>query len=662
MLLKYIFWFFIFSLSLMAKEEIDFSIDCDLVDLNKSEKISTVNENRDFYYHLSIVNNSKKRYKKLSIESDIPDSIKLDLNQLKKLGCSYNKSHFSCLYPFNNKKRYDIFLKAKSSKTIVENLTTTFFLNVDDNLLSSDTVLINISDIKKFNKKNDKSDLGVSITNQTPKVGDKIGLKIIPSKDIDLLIKLDKKFEFISSNICKKSANYIECRLKKSHVAKLDLKALKYGFSINEISDKASRKILKDLLFDIKRDYIPKLNLTLKSNQDEIISSTRYRYIVDINSLDINQSVKDIEFTLKTTSKDNFKFLKSSSSKWECKQSEKFLRCKTDELKKDDNKSFNIEVLAPDYSCSIKTRASLTPNSNKELEVLDIDVVNIDFDMDNTQEFSLEKEFSGKFKLYKTFGDLFENDSKHSDIGSKIFLEKKSISSAKLRLDSDDEVVYAKLIWMARVDKNIDYEKLKWANRVKFRSKKDSSFKNLVAKLSNFNFKSDDDFLYYSSYIDVTNYIKKYKSGIYELKDIVCSDGFGAYGSWGLVVVVKNKKQKVSKDIKLYYGFDGVYKSENFSNSGYFLDRWGIDLDLQNRLDTQISLYILGGDSQFQDRGVVKDSSEDVLFDKKNIAKSFTNVDINISKSEKSISNLKLYSNGDKFFIGFLSVSQDQVR
>ena len=661
MVFRYLISLFALFSILFASDDLSLAIDCDIVDLNKSKNFLDINKDREFYYHITLTNNLKKPSKDIKLYANIPDDIDIDKIGLEKQNCSYKSHYLSCVRRSLKDKKIDFYIKAKRVKKLLGNLTTTFFLEANSKLVASDTVLINIDDVKKFNNQKANRDLSVFISKDNPKVKDKIYLEINSSKDIDLILQLDKRVKYISSNICKKSSNNLECRFKKSDSAKIELEAVDYGLSINEIVDKSSKKILKDILFDIKRDYIPDLNYSIKTRSDELISSTKYRYMIDINSSKLKRDIKDLEFTLLTLSKDNFKFLRSSSDRWACKQRGKFLRCKRDELKKGDNGSFYIEVLAPDYSTSIKTRATLTPNSEDRPKDSELDIVHMDFDMDNTKEFALEDEFKGDLRVYKEFGTFF--DKRDVDLGySKLYIKKRDSSDLNLSLDSEDEIIYAKLIWMARVDKNIDYDKLKYANSVKFRSKKDSNFNKIFSQLSNFNYKSDGDFLYYEAYADVTNYIKKYKSGEYELKDLICSSGFGAYGRWSLVVVSKNKKQKSYKDLKLYYGFEGLYKSDSFSDGRYFLDDINIDLELQKDLDSKISLYIFGGDNEYEDSVILRDTAGSTLYSKKNIATNLTNVDINIGESEKSISNLELYSKGDKFFVGFISTIQEQKR
>ncbi len=509
--------------------------------------------------------------------------------------------------------------------------------------------------------------LSYTIDNTNPKVNDIFHIQFNSLEDLELVLNLDKDLEFKGSKgKCKKIEDHLECRVEKSKVTEITLKALSHGLMLSDLHLKGSKKTLKTISIEVKRDYIPTIDFQFNTKKNEVLSNAFYEYNIELNSSDSNQTLKDIKLSIHTVSNDNFKLIEFHGKGWSCKQQDRVLFCKLSSLDKNSSSKLRLKVLSPEYSTSIVTKATIEPNLLKKSLESEVDVIRADFDMDNEKEFI--KDFSSKingrkieigdsYLCYKDEKEVCEDKTPLSR--SILYMSKKRASTAQLKLKKGDKILYAKLVWMGKVDKNVDFEKIKDAYKIRFKSKKDSKFHTFESKLIDFNWKNDTDFLYYQASVDISKYIKRYRDGEYRVSDLVCSEGYGGDASWRLFIVVKND-QDSKKDILFYNGFESIWSSR-YKLSQDFSKSVDIDIDPNNKSNNEISIFSLDGDDNYKDKIKIISRSDDNLYTKNDILANRESVDIKIKglKFKKPISKLRISSTGDKVFLGYITLVQE---
>ena len=142
-----------------------------------------------------------------------------------------------------------------------------------------------------------------------------------------------------------------------------------------------------------------------------------------------------------------------------------------------------------------------------------------------------------------------------------------SNTMAKLVMQADDEVIFARLYWSARIETATSTE-IGNAKKIKIKGPASTSYTQLTSLNAKFNWHDSganlgDGVFDYVASTDVTEYVKTNGAGEYYVGDISTTSGkTGTYASWQLIVVVKNTSRSL-KNIAIYDGFYSIYSFDS---------------------------------------------------------------------------------------------------
>lgn len=136
-----------------------------------------------------------------------------------------------------------------------------------------------------------------------------------------------------------------------------------------------------------------------------------------------------------------------------------------------------------------------------------------------------------------------------------------SSSMARLDLQPEDNIVWARLYWSARMINPTDTEKTD-AHTFQFRTPVSATYQTITAE--NFDYFPLDDPFDYGASADVTSLVQAAGAGKYFGANIQADTGSNKFASWMLLVVVQNNNRPFN-NISVYDGFQVVFDD----NSAY---------------------------------------------------------------------------------------------
>lgn len=275
-----------------------------------------------------------------------------------------------------------------------------------------------------------------------------------------------------------------------------------------------------------------------------------------------------------------------------------------------------------------------------------------------------------------------------------------SATSATLDILDTDEVVWAGLYWMGMIDKNEgDGAKIDEANHVYLRHKDDASYEKVQSSILKFNWKNDTSFgvdiFGYQGVAEVTDYIKTYKKGEYWVADVQTTEGYNLSAGWSLVVVVQDKTMtRKLRNITLFDGFQSVWKNTAYIEANAYPDEItatvnGFLTPNSGTVDSKLSLFGVEGDKTLKDSISVSDlgssphlltnvvsASDDVVngtisdagtinYNRTPHLENTSGIDIDtfdistIIENGQSSTDIKISSEGDRFYLGMFSFSTE---
>ena len=133
-----------------------------------------------------------------------------------------------------------------------------------------------------------------------------------------------------------------------------------------------------------------------------------------------------------------------------------------------------------------------------------------------------------------------------------------SNSMAKLVLEPDDTVVFARLYWSARAASTTDADSAE-ARDIKIKGPLSSTYTQLTSPVAKHGSSGSD----YGDSADVTQYVINNGAGDYYVGDILSdTNATGIYASWQLVVVVQNPARSL-KNMAIYDGYDSIHGTDD---------------------------------------------------------------------------------------------------
>ena len=649
------FLMLIFPPIVLAEDNSSISLSQTPLDLNGT-KITKISPNREFIYHFEVKSSSKSPVKNIKITDSLPQELKI----VKFID---PKNRWLC----KSSKENSIVCRLKNALTSksVEVLDVVVRLNPtkDDEIINS--AFVNdydndVSSIKVFKKDGltvSKNSLKCSVDNDKPKVGDVVNFLVSSNKDERVVVNLDENLKFIENDRCRYDKSDLMCEVEKYNDLNISAKVLDYGYSISDFALLNDKKITTSVPIQVDRDFIPNLYFSVNSNKDKVVAGDHYRYKIDINASSLKEDLDVVRVVLTTLSEQNFKYIKTSLDNCICEQNALQLNCQIDKIDKNSTTELIIEVEAPLSGSNVSISTKITPNSSDIKPIIyDQELVEFDYSSDNKKDFSKTKALTTSGRLINIGDNIFKQDSLSMLPSSKLFKSFKSSTFAKLDIKDDEKIIFAKLYWMGKIDKNIDFKKIKKAKNISFKNQNDKEFKTFESDLDEFSWINDGDYFLYRGAVDVSEYLKKRASGIYEVVDLQASEGFGGDANWNLVVITdKNEVKDSRKKITIYDGFLGLWNSKDFKSSQDFQNSLNIKFEdfktsLTKEPDAKMFLSYIDGDKD----GVSHDNL-DVLVNSKNVD---MDVSYTFMKEQKSI-DINISASSDKVYMGVVGLEVD---
>lgn len=167
-------------------------------------------------------------------------------------------------------------------------------------------------------------------------------------------------------------------------------------------------------------------------------------------------------------------------------------------------------------------------------------------------------------------------------------------SMARLVFQDGDEIEYARLYWSGRLDQEPDNAEKLSAKTVQIKGPASSTYTTKVSDDADFYWLdytgANNDFNYVAS-IEVTDYITANRDGEYYVGDVDARNGSNTYGSWQLVVVVKNDARSL-KNIALFQGFKVLSSGDSVE-----VPATGFITPVNDEISFEANLFIYTGES-----------------------------------------------------------------
>ena len=182
-------------------------------------------------------------------------------------------------------------------------------------------------------------------------------------------------------------------------------------------------------------------------------------------------------------------------------------------------------------------------------------------------------------------------------------------SMAKLKLNTDDEIIFARLYWSARII-DVTQNQIESARYISIKGPQSTTYSEFMTLNSKYNWHESGSVFDYGASVDVLEYVQKNGEGEYYVGDIVSDSGFtNIYASWQLIVVVKNPARTL-KNIAIYDGFYSVYgQSSDYPDSVTVQADGFITPTGTQPFDANLFVYVGESDYGFSDSTEVKNAA-----------------------------------------------------
>ncbi len=752
-----------------AQKDVTLVAPARALSIHKSSVPSSVYVGDTFYYRLFVSNNSGKDIDSVEISDIIPSELVYDHYESGDWSCNYDTTtrEFKC---DNNGNKFtsgdkviDLYVVAPMYDTEVNNsVTMTSDLDPYTRESNASTKVrgksANLIFTKAYSDKDPaKTDENITYTLRVKNDGSS------PDSDINATnIKVvftldpDMKFEGIQTLDwnCSGDKNitcilpYLELGVESPDInVSVSSPIAKDTTSVANLSaDQLVSAIENSIDVSIKEVVDVDLSIDISDSVDPVEGGSDYSYRVKITNPHATKAIEGIELEINAINLSDYNVLDyGDKSDWSCSPSDDSLYCSMNHsLSASSVIYLDIDVNAPNSTLLITVNASVDseyindPNMSNNSDTESTNILYHDLSGNNIRNFT-KVPIQG-MEDTNIYGDMItignqsicEKDSLIScqepsylvndfvyqeyinlDIayGSKY----KNSTKAKLNINPEDEIIWAGLYWMGRVDKTISgYEqKMKDANKIYIRHENDSSgYSKFFAqrdgdaidnngttiKVDKFNFINSSDYFDYQGMADVTQYLKAHRDGYYWVADVQSSEGENLSGGWNLVVIVKDTKDIPTRDLKnitIFDGFLGVWKSPpeitesypdevNQTISGFLTPAFG-------EISSKMIFFGFEGDKTLQDYIKISDKSNVMysLTNSKNDVDDVVNgtisqngvivtdrlpnlvntsgIDIdsfdigdsgaNIIQNSQTSTNIVIGSNGDRFFLGMFGFS-----
>ncbi len=365
------------------------------------------------------------------------------------------------------------------------------------------------------------------------------------------------------------------------------------------------------------------ISLNILSGYDEVEVLGTYYYNIVINKTG-DENITGTTLEINTTSEADYVYIDHTYSyDWVCSKNAKRLSCQLTHAFGQGGlqEEIKIRVQAPGNPSEVKIIArvysdylddlNLTNNSASKTTT----IKETDMSAHNPREFT-KVPFADDVVDMNIFGDILtignqsicEKDNKgdcqepSASVNDKIYqkyanLDTSGLSaiyststSATLDISLTDEIMWAGLYWMGRVDKGkeswkdlqdkastvyIRHDSNKTAYHKLDALRSTPSYDNSGTKImvDKYNFINTTSYFNYQGVADVTKYVKDNRGGRYWVADVTSSEGYNISAGWSLVVVVRDTKSAPTRELKnitLYDGYEGVWKTPNNTTSAIY--------------------------------------------------------------------------------------------
>ena len=255
--------------------------------------LDSLEDNQKFIYKIALQNISTEKLKNVKLSFNIPLEFKLlKIKNAQKFSCSSVKDQIICKknsLPPNSKKILEFDMETK--KLTTQTISSILFINAktkSGNFEDSDLKSIKAS--KPITKDFDKP-IDILTSNDRPKVGEEVEFRIISKINGTLRVVHDSALVFKEDRDCKKSDLTLECEINRNKPLLLKAKAKKIGLSICDFTIDNNKTV--SIPVDIQRVYKPNIPIYIKKLPSKIQTSRIFDYEVDINTSDLNRSLKE---------------------------------------------------------------------------------------------------------------------------------------------------------------------------------------------------------------------------------------------------------------------------------------------------------------------------------------------------------------------------------
>jgi uncharacterized repeat protein (TIGR01451 family) len=568
--------------------------------------------------------------------------------------------------------------------------------------------------------------------------------------DVNVSIKLDDNISFVSTNAigwnCSNSGQIVICSFDGALVAgaissdiNVTVKGVREAWTISEANISAneiSSVVKQEIGVDVKEVVESDLSISIKDDRDPVDAGDRYNYNIVVQNPNTSKAVDDLVVKIETISTNNYDLIDyGDKNDWNCWQDDKMTTCLLkNPLDPSSSKSLELEINAPNINTTVEVNATVDSEFVHDVNVMNnsaterTTIEDSDYTGDNPRDFT-KVVIDGKQDI-NIFGDIitignqsiceqkvsgtcnepsfFVNDlvdQRYINIDSDPLLQ--NSTKAYLNIDSTDEVIWAGLYWMGRIDKmQLEYEdKIKNSKKVLLRHSSDKLYETYYAakdaeaidingtkiNVDKFNYINSSEYFDYQGMQDVTEYVKEHRDGDYYVANVQSSEGENLSAGWNLVVIVRDNQAvptKSLKNITVFDGFQGVWKASDGSVNKYpneiTQEVSGFLTPLDGTINSKLIFFGFEGDKTLYDHISITDGSgiEHELTDSQNPSNDVVNGTIFSSNRFPSLSNtsgididmfdvspimnnnqtstkITIGSNGDRFFLGMFSFSTD---
>ena len=403
----------------------------------------------------------------------------------------------------------------------------------------------------------------------------------------------------------------------------IDVVSPSYGQRITNVSAKASESrhdLNTTLITTVKEIVQADAVLEVSDTPDPVESGDSYTYDFTVTNTHPTKTLEGMVVDINTTSAENF-VLQSydDSSLWNCQQNSDNVHCQLNStIPPNSDIHLKLDVLSPAVATNVEINATLSseylndtnPDNNNVHE--STTVHKTDFTVNTPRDFT-RVPIQGDEDT-NIYGDILSigNQSvcEQNSVGQCIeptypvndIIEQKNINldsahagayknatAARLNLQPNDEVIWAGLYWMGRIDKTKSgvSEKIHKAATVYLRHETEGSYMEirsdrsanaidnngtLITGVDKFNFINDSSYFDYQGMADVTNYVRQHKGGYYWVADVQVTEGDNISAGWNLLVIVMDKSENPTRDLRnitVFDGFQGVWKSPDYITDNY---------------------------------------------------------------------------------------------